>query len=94
MHMDALPVCMSMDHVRAWFPQTDAGSPGTGVTSGCQLPCWCLGLNEGPLEEQLVLFTAEPSPQSPEGNMKLVGFLNAFHIALQGDADGFFPPLQ
>lgn len=35
MHVGALPVCMSMDHVHAWFPQTDVGSPGTGGTSGC-----------------------------------------------------------
>jgi hypothetical protein len=29
----------------------------------CKLPCGCWELNSGPLEEQLVFFTAEPSLQ-------------------------------
>ena len=37
--------------------------PGTGVTSTCELPCGCWELNPGPLEEQPVLLTAEPSLQ-------------------------------
>ena len=37
--------------------------PGTGVTDSCELPCGCWELNPGPLEEQPVLLTAEPSPQ-------------------------------
>jgi hypothetical protein len=36
-------------------------SSGTGVTDRCELPCGCWELNLGPLEEQPVLLTAEPS---------------------------------
>jgi hypothetical protein len=35
------------------------------ITDGCELPCGCWDLNSGPLEEQSVLLTAEPSLQSP-----------------------------
>jgi hypothetical protein len=33
------------------------------ITDGCESPCGCWELNSGPLEEQLVLLTAEPSLQ-------------------------------
>jgi hypothetical protein len=33
------------------------------VTDGCEPPCGCWDLNSGPLEEQSVLLTAEPSLQ-------------------------------
>jgi hypothetical protein len=39
------------------------GSPGTGVTDRCELPCGCWELSPGPLEEQPVLLTTEPSLQ-------------------------------
>ena len=39
------------------------GSPGTGVTDSCELPCGYWELNLGPLEEQLEFLTAEPSLQ-------------------------------
>jgi hypothetical protein len=32
-----------------------------GVRDSCELPCGCWELNPGPLEEQSVLSTAEPS---------------------------------
>jgi hypothetical protein len=35
------------------------------ITDGCQPPCGCWDLNSGPLEEQSVLLTAEPSLQQP-----------------------------
>ena len=38
-------------------------SPGTGIRDSCELPCGCWELNPGPLEEQPVLLTAEPSLQ-------------------------------
>jgi hypothetical protein len=38
-------------------------SPGTGIIDNCELPCGCWELNPGPLEEQPVLSTAEPSLQ-------------------------------
>ena len=34
------------------------------ITDGCEPACSCWELNSGPLEEQLVLLTAEPSLQS------------------------------
>jgi hypothetical protein len=33
------------------------------ITDGCEPPCGCWDLNSGPLEEQWVLLTAEPSLQ-------------------------------
>jgi hypothetical protein len=33
------------------------------VTNGCEPPCGCWELNSGPLEEQAVLLTPEPSLQ-------------------------------
>jgi hypothetical protein len=34
------------------------------ITDGCEPPCGCWDLNSGPLEEQSVLLTAEPSRQT------------------------------
>jgi hypothetical protein len=31
------------------------------IRDGCELPCGCRELNSGPLEEQSVLLTTEPS---------------------------------
>ena len=39
-------------------------SPGTGVTDSCELPCGCGELNLGPLGEQSVFLTTEPSLQN------------------------------
>jgi hypothetical protein len=36
-------------------------NPGTGVIDRYDLPCGLWELNQDPLEEQLVLLTAEPS---------------------------------
>ena len=33
------------------------------ITDGCEPLCGCWGLNSGPLKEQLVLLTSEPSLQ-------------------------------
>jgi hypothetical protein len=38
-------------------------TPGTEIIDSCVLPCVCWKLNLGPLEEQPVLLTAEPSLQ-------------------------------
>lgn len=37
-----------------------AGSPRTGVIDACKLPCGCLDLNLGPLQEQQELLATEP----------------------------------
>lgn len=42
-------------HVRCW-------TPATRVTDSCEFPCGCQELHLGPLEEQLLLVTVEPSP--------------------------------
>ena len=41
------------------------GIPDTGVRDGCEPPCGFWELNLGPLKEQQVLLTAEPSLQLP-----------------------------
>jgi hypothetical protein len=41
-------------------PPSDTPNP---ITDGCEPPCSCWELNSGPLEEQSVLLTAEPSLQ-------------------------------
>jgi hypothetical protein len=47
----------------------DARSPGTIIFVCCELPCGCWELNPGPLKEQPVLLTVEPSisPASRSG---------------------------
>ena len=48
-----LSVCMPEGQKRAPDP----------ITDGCELPCGCWELNSGPLEEQAILLTSEPSLQ-------------------------------
>lgn len=45
-------------------PEESVGSPGTGATEACEPPSECWEQNPGPLKEQLVPLTAEPSPQT------------------------------
>ena len=48
-------VCMYT--VYAWYPQRpeeDIGSPGTGVTDGCEPPCGSWKLNLGPLDSTAI----------------------------------------
>ena len=33
------------------------------ITDGCEPPCGCMELNSGPLEQQAMLLTSEPSLQ-------------------------------
>jgi hypothetical protein len=46
-----------------WRPEEGIRSLGTGVTDGCELSCEFWESNLGPLEEQPVLLTLEPSLQ-------------------------------
>ena len=41
------------------------------ITDGCEPPCRCWELNSGPLEEQSVLLTSEPSLQ-PDGKLLIL----------------------
>jgi hypothetical protein len=43
--------------------QTHQKRASDPITDGCEPPCGCWELNSGPLEEQSVLLTAEPSDQ-------------------------------
>jgi hypothetical protein len=42
------------------------------ITDGCEPPCGCWDLNSGPLEEQSVLLTTEPSLQPNLSHFKLM----------------------
>lgn len=50
-----------------WRRKQGMGSPGTGAIGGCVPPSVSVGSRREclPLEEQHVLFAAEPSPQLP-----------------------------
>ena len=54
-------ICM---YILAWRPEVGIRSPGTKVTDGCKLQCGKLNL--GPLWDQPLLLTSEPSLQSPD----------------------------
>jgi hypothetical protein len=43
--------------------QTHQKRASDPITEGCEPPCGCWELNSGPLEEESVLLTAEPSLQ-------------------------------
>jgi hypothetical protein len=52
------------------------------ITDGCEPPCGCWELNSGPLEEQSVLLTAEPSFQ-PLLALFIYSFIYLFIYALE-----------
>lgn len=71
MCMDTLPADVSVQHACAccvWNSEGGVGSPGTGVSGGCQPPCGDWELNAGPQGEQPVLLTIEP-PLQPHLNI-------------------------
>lgn len=42
LHVNVLPACICMYHFHAWCSwrsEEDMGSPGTGVTDGCEPSC-------------------------------------------------------
>jgi hypothetical protein len=45
--------------------QTHQKRASDPITDGCEPPCGCWELNSGPLEEQSVLLTTEPSSLQP-----------------------------
>lgn len=60
--MSILLACMSVCHMPAQNPgrsEQNFGSPGTGVTNGCELLCGYIKLTSVPLQEQEVLLTTE-----------------------------------
>lgn len=59
-------VCiMSVYYICAWWLQRQEKGVRyeTEVTNGCELPCRCLELDSGTLEEQPVFLASEPLPQ-------------------------------
>jgi hypothetical protein len=57
--------------------QTHQKRASDSITDGCEPPCGCWELNSGPLEEQPVLLTSEPSLQHPQ-----VSFFINFHLGI------------
>jgi hypothetical protein len=66
------------------------------TTDGCEPPCGCWKLNSGPLEEQLVLLTTEPSLQPPSFLFQSLHFIFnylfevLFFVVGSGGGFGFF----
>jgi hypothetical protein len=59
---------MAMDYMcpcRLQKPEEGVIYPDTGIMDGCEPPYRCWGSNPCLLQEQPVLLTAEPFPQSP-----------------------------
>jgi E3 ubiquitin-protein ligase NEDD4 len=54
------------EYTIAVFRHTRKGHSSYPITDGCEPPCRCWELNSGPLEEQLVLLTADTSLQAPD----------------------------
>jgi len=50
--------------------QTHQKRASDSITDGCEPPCGCWDLNSGPLGEQSVLLSAEPSLQPYNNNFK------------------------
>jgi hypothetical protein len=59
---DLFNIC---EYIVAVFRHTRRGHRISLHTDGCEPPCGCWELNSGPLEEQSVLLTTEPSLQPP-----------------------------
>jgi hypothetical protein len=57
---DLFIICIWVHCSCLQIPQKRASDP---ITDGCEPPCGCWELNSGPLEEQSVLLTTEPSLQ-------------------------------
>ena len=59
------PACLSVHHSMQYMQRSQESiwSPGTEVTGACKLPCRCWEPYLEPLQEQLVLLTAEQSLQ-------------------------------
>jgi hypothetical protein len=65
MYMSTLSVCLQTHQKRASDP----------ITDGCEPPCGCWEVNSGPLEEQPVLLTTEPSLQPRSSTFHLCLFM-------------------
>ena len=60
-------------------------TPGEGpITDGCEPPCGCWELNLGPLEEQSVFLTTEPSLQPSFTFLKILYVYGCFTMDVSG----------
>jgi hypothetical protein len=62
MYIDILLACMSVNQMRAWYPQKPEDSVGVleiEIPGGCDPPCVLWELSLGPLEEWLELLNTE-----------------------------------
>jgi hypothetical protein len=64
--------------VHCHYLQTHQKWASDPITDGCEPPCGCWELNSGPLEEQSVLLTTEPSLQPPASAFFLFVFVFVF----------------
>ena len=69
-------------------PQTLQKRASDFVMDGCEPPCGCWDLNSGPLEEQSVLLTTEPSCQPCSFSSYLVDFCPEFDSFLPSSPVG------
>ena len=58
-------VCLCLPGAQG-SPEKDIKQLGIRIVDGCEPSCGCWKLNTGPLGEQLVLLTSEPSLQPPK----------------------------
>jgi hypothetical protein len=63
------------------FRHTRRGHPEP-ITDGCEPPCGCWELSSGPLEEQSVLLTAEPSLQPQCSTFLMLQLSNTVHVVV------------
>ena len=68
MCMSFLPACAHMHHLHTrchWRLDKDVRSSGIRIIDSCELSCGCLELNLGPLQEQQLILSSEPTLQPP-----------------------------
>jgi hypothetical protein len=65
MYMSAcMYICVPHGFWCLWGPEEGIGSPGTGVTDGCELLCGCWNRTWVLCQEQEMLLASEPPLQS------------------------------
>ena len=72
-------------------PEKATEFPGTGVTDGCEPTCGCWELNLGPLKEQPVLLSADPSLWSINNSRTILsvkGQTNQLNVSNPSSSEG------
>lgn len=82
MYISILPACLlNALHMFLVPFKARRECPRTGVTNGCESPQGCWESNLGPVQEQQVLLTAQPSLQPDDDTIVLFRFSLSFHSA-------------